>query len=198
MSDQPRDVADLVRLLARLRGDAESSGEPDVDTAVLATVGSDGRPGARTINLHITADDQLLFFTSRRSGKGLSESSDTPVSLCIYWKASRVQVTLGAIAHELPDDEADAVWSGRDRERQLLAYVSSLHPDAEPEAFAQAVERTRDAMSFDRVPRPDDWAAYVLSLERVVIWRAAWAHAGRRHIYTIEDGVVTVDDAPGL
>lgn len=196
MSASPQTVADLVKELARLRREAERAGELDVDTGVLATVTAAGRPAARTINVHFTPDGQLVFFVNRASDKGMALQSDSAVAVCLFWKASRVQVTLDAQAREQAADVADHLWTSRDRNAQLLALVAARHPGADAQTLKREFESVRRTLSFERVPRPDTWAAYALDLERVVIWRANWPQSGQRHQYKVDGDAVVADDVP--
>ena len=196
MSESPQTLAALVGELARLRREAERAGEPDVDTGVLATVTANGRPSARTINVHFAPDDQIVFFVNRSSDKGLALQASAAVALCLFWKASRVQVTLDAQARELDAPMADLLWASRDRNAQLLAWVAARHPGADAQTLRREFESARRALSFERVPRPDVWAAYALELERVVIWRANWPQSGRRRQYLVEGGSVILSDRP--
>lgn len=196
MNESLQTVAALVGELARLRREAERAGETDVDTGVLATVTADGRPTARTINVHFAPDHQIVFFVNRGSEKGVALQGNAAVALCLFWKASRVQVTLDAQARELGAQAADQIWASRDRNTQLLALVAARYPGADAQTLKREFESARRSLSFERVPRPESWTAYVLDLERVSVWRANWPQSGQRRLFQVDGDQVSAMEAP--
>jgi hypothetical protein len=99
-------------------------------TPVLATVGKDGTPNARTVVLR-DADatlQSLQFFTDRRSPK-ISELVHQPAAMLVFWsKRLNWQLRVRAeLAVQTTGLQVDAVW---DRLGQTAAAADYLSLDA--------------------------------------------------------------------
>lgn len=99
-------------------------------TPVLATVGKDGTPNARTVILR-DADaklQSLQFFTDRRSPK-ISELIHQPAAMLVFWsKRLNWQLRVRAeLAVQTTGPQVDAVW---DRLGQSAAAGDYLSTDA--------------------------------------------------------------------
>ena len=113
-------------------------------TPVLATVGKDGSPNARTVVLrHADANLQSLqFYTDRRSSK-IAELICKPRAMLVFWSKRlswqlRVQV---AMEVQTSGPQVDAVW---ERVSQSAAAGDYLSMDAPGSAFSVG-QATSDA-----------------------------------------------------
>jgi pyridoxamine 5'-phosphate oxidase len=111
-------------------------------TPVLATVGSDGSPNARTVVLRqVDANQQTLcFYTDARSLK-ISELAKEPKGVLAFWSARlnwqlRVKVAI-SVTTEGP--ELQARWQRVKQSASAADYMTHAAPGTElPEAYSRA------------------------------------------------------------
>jgi hypothetical protein len=111
-------------------------------TPVLATVGCDGSPNARTVVLRkVDANQQkLCFYTDARSEKVI-ELAKEPKAVFAFWSARlnwqlRVKVAI-SVATEGP--ELQALWQRVKQSASAADYMAPAAPGTErPEAYSNA------------------------------------------------------------
>jgi pyridoxamine 5'-phosphate oxidase len=161
----------------RWLGDAV--GEVDEPNAmILATADAQGRPSARTILLKAVDERGFVFFTNRRSRKGLEIAANPRAALVFPWLDVRRQVVVEGGVEPVPDEESDAYFATRPREARISAHAS---PQSEVLESREALERRRDeaaARFGDDVPRPEDWGGLRVVPEAVEFWQG---RANRLH-----------------
>jgi len=115
-------------------------------TPVLATVGKDGLPNARTVVLR-QADStlqQLQFYTDRRSPK-VSDLTHHPHAVLAFWSKRlnwQLRVRVNVVVHTA-GPEVDAVWKRVSQSAAAGDYLSASAPgDALASAQAASSEQT--------------------------------------------------------
>lgn len=111
-------------------------------TPVLATVGCDGSPNARTVVLRMVNANQQIFciYTDARSTK-VSELAKEPKAVLAFWSARldwqlRVKV---AISVTTDGPELQALWQKVQQSASAANYMATAAPGTErPEAFSSA------------------------------------------------------------
>lgn len=169
--------------------EADHRGEPEANTAALATADNSARPSVRTVYLHFTGDREPVFFVNRKSGKGRQIETNPRVALCLFWQFLRRQVILEGEARALEEAEADRLWQQRPRESALAAWAS--HPEChegDTDRLRQDLEQAKRAFDFEAVSRPAHWVGYRVSPDRIVFWNKNWRRAGRRLYERGSDG----------
>jgi general stress protein 26 len=103
-------------------------------TPVLATVGCDGSPNARTVVLRkVDANQQTLcFYTDARSAK-VSELAKEPKAVLVFWSARlnwqlRVKVAI-SVTTEGP--ELQAIWQQVQQSASAADYMAPAAPGTE-------------------------------------------------------------------
>jgi pyridoxamine 5'-phosphate oxidase len=161
----------------RWLGDAV--GEVDEPNAmILATADAQGRPSARTILLKAVDERGFVFFTNRRSRKGLEIAANPRAALVFPWLDARRQVVVEGAVEPVPEGESDAYFATRPREARISAHAS---PQSEVLESREALERRRDDASArfaDDVPRPEHWGGLRVVPEAVEFWQG---RANRLH-----------------
>jgi pyridoxine/pyridoxamine 5'-phosphate oxidase len=117
-------------------------------TPVLATVGCDGLPNARTVVLRkVDANQQTLcVYTDARSAK-VSELAKEPEALFAFWSPRlnwqlRVKVAM-VVTTDGP--ELEAIWQQVQQSAAAADYMATAAPGTErPEAYSSADTRSGD------------------------------------------------------
>jgi pyridoxamine 5'-phosphate oxidase len=171
---------DPLRQLERWIADAFAAevGEPNAMT--LATVDADGRPDARVVLLRRITDDAVVWFTDRRSAKGVQLAGTPHAALVLHWQPLERQVRLRGPVRELDDAESDAYFASRPRGSRLSAWAShQSRPTPSREAYEQQVEEVEARFAgVEDVPRPPYWGGYALTPVEVELWQG---RRSRRH-----------------
>jgi pyridoxamine 5'-phosphate oxidase len=183
---------DPLRQLERWIADAVAAqvGEPNAMT--LATVDGDGLPDARIVLLRQVTATSLVWFTDRRSAKGVQLAAAPHAALVFHWQPLERQVRLRGPVVPLDDDASDAYFATRPRGSQLSAWAShQSQPVATREDYEAQVEATEARFAHaDVVPRPPGWGGYVLTPDRVELWqgRRSRRHDRLRYVADASDG----------
>jgi pyridoxamine 5'-phosphate oxidase len=164
----PDPIAQFRRWLA----DAVDAGLPDANAMVVATVGADGTPAARTVLLKGVDDRGFVFYTNRTSRKGRDLAVNPRAALLFPWLALRRQVAVSGAVAPVADEESDAYFASRPRGSQLAAWASpqsATLPDraALDRRVAEAAARFGDGP----VPRPPFWGGYRVAPGEVELWQ---------------------------
>ena len=170
--------------LAAFRGwfaEAAGAGIVEPNAMVLATVGADGVPAARTVLLKGFDDAGLRFFTSLGSAKAADLAANPVAALVFPWHAMSRQVRVVGAVEALDRDAVEAYFAVRPRESQLGAWASAQSTvvgsrRALDDALAEVEARFPEAAG--PVPVPPGWGGY-----RVVptSWEFWAGRTGRLH-----------------
>ena len=145
----------------------------DLNAVILATTDADGWPTARAVLLKGLDERGFVFYTNRRSPKGLDLDRSHRASLCFLWHPLERQVRVVGTVEHLPDDESDAYFASRPRGAQIAASAS---PQSEVIADRAELERlTAEAearfAASGTVPRPPHWGGYLVRPVTVEFWQ---------------------------
>jgi pyridoxamine 5'-phosphate oxidase len=149
------------------------AGLPEPNAMVLATVGRNAAPSARTVLLRGLDARGLAFHTNRRSTKGRELAANPHAVVVFPWIAIHRQIVAAGTVTPLSDAESDDYWSSRPVESRLSALAS---PQSEVVPSRQALEQLRAARAaVGDLARPAHWGGYRLSPMSVEFWQ------GREH-----------------
>jgi pyridoxamine 5'-phosphate oxidase len=180
MTDDPRYREAMDMLLEWIR-EAEHRGEPEANTAALATADMSARPSVRTVYVQFTQDGAPAFFVNGKSGKGRQVETNPRVALCFFWQPLHRQIILEGEAGALEDPEADRLWLQRPRESALAAWASQQElPEGDTGRLQENLEQAKRAFDFEVVSRPQHWVGYRIAPDRIGFWNKNWRRAGRR------------------
>lgn len=147
----------------------------EANAMVLATIGPDG-PTSRAVLLREIVDSEFVFYTNRNSRKGRDIASDARVSLLFPWFSLHRQVRIDGVANPVSDEMNDAYFAARPRESQAGAAAS---PQSQPvPSRAWLDERVAEALTQDRIERPEHWGGYGVAPVRFEFWQG---RQGRLH-----------------
>lgn len=171
---------DPLELFGRWFVDAAGSGVVEPNAMVLATVGGDGWPQARTVLLKGYDERGLRFFTSTVSDKAAALAATPRAALVFPWHAVERQVRVAGQVQRLPVEEVAEYFETRPRESQLGAWASpqSRAVDSRADLERMLAEAEARFPEGTPVPRPPAWGGY-----RVVplSWEFWAGRPGRLH-----------------
>ncbi len=156
----------------------DGAGVVEPNAMVLATVGADGTPSARTVLLKGYAPDGLRFFTNLGSAKARDLAADPRCALVFPWHAVSRQVRVTGEAVLLGRDAVDAYFAGRPRESQLGAWASEQSTVVGSRADLDAALAQAQGRFPGEVPTPPGWGGYLVVPSSWEFWAG---RAGRLH-----------------
>ena len=151
----------------------------------LATVDPDGSLSLRTVLLKGFDERGAVFYTNRRSRKGVALDSGSPAALLLHWDSLLRQIGIeGSVSH-VDDAESDAYFASRPRGAQLGAWASRQSQPVENRAALEAaVAEAARRFEGSPVPRPPHWGGYRVALQRIEFWQGRLDRVHDRAIYT--------------
>jgi pyridoxamine 5'-phosphate oxidase len=176
--DESRAPEDPLALFTVWFAEVTAAGVAEPNAMVLATVGADGWPAARTVLLKGYDAKGLRFYTNTASAKATELAANPRAALVFPWHPVQRQVRVTGTVERLPDDIVAAYFATRPRDSQLGAWASPQ--SAVVASRAELDERLAEvAARFPaEVPVPPHWGGY-----RVVPagWEFWVGRAGRLH-----------------
>ncbi len=178
--------------LAELREwieEARAAGLAQPASVAFVTVGADGRPSARTVNLKRLEDDALVFTTALWTRKAREVEANPSVALLFHWHSLGRQVHLTGTAVRAERALAEELFDQRDVAHRFQTAVSrqgepidGLDPLRDRLAHLAEVQETPPAC-------PQDWGALRVHPETVELWRESPDRLHERRLFERdEDG----------
>ena len=176
------DVDDLgpdpVVAFGRWFADAAAAGVAEPNAMVLATVGADGAPAARTVLLKGYDGRGLRFFTNLGSAKAADLAANPRAALVFPWHQIGRQVRVTGAVIGLGRDEVEAYFATRPRDAQVGAWASPQSQVVASRAELDAALAEVEARFPAEVPTPPGWGGFRLVPE---VWEFWAGRTGRLH-----------------
>jgi len=180
---QPVDREDPLLLLGEWIEEARAQGLAQPGSVAFVTVGADGRPSARTVNLKRLEGDALVFTTALWTRKARDVEANPNVALLFQWPALGRQAHVMGRAEQADRALAEQLFSERDLFHQLQTVVSrqgepidDLGPIRERLGHLAEVQETAPAC-------PPDWGALRVRPESVELWSEAEDRIHERRLF---------------
>lgn len=158
---------------------ARQTALPNPNAMTLATADVDGRPSARIVLLKEIDQKGAVFHTHREGRKGRELEANPHAALVFHWDELQRQVRIEGEVSLVSDEESDAYFATRPRERQLGAWASrQSEPAADRAALDESVREAQQRFEGKPVPRPSHWGGYRVSLQSIEFWQG---HEHRLH-----------------
>lgn len=166
--------------------EARAAGVPQPGSVAFVTVGAEGRPSARTVNLKRLEDDALVFTSALWTRKAKEIEANPHVALLFQWPA------LGRQAHVIGKAEiaeralAEELFGERDLLHQLQTVVSR---QGEP---IDDLDRLRDRLAHlsevqETAPAcPQDWGALRVRPDAIELWSESPDRIHERRLFERE------------
>ena len=163
--------------------EARAAGVPQPGSVAFVTVGSEGRPSARTVNLKRLEADALVFTTALWTRKAREVEANPHVALLFHWPALGRQAHVAGKAAVAERALAEELFDQRDLLHQLQTVVSrqgepidDLDPLRGRLAHLAQVQETAPAC-------PPDWGALRVHPEAIELWSESPDRIHERHLY---------------
>jgi pyridoxamine 5'-phosphate oxidase len=182
-------VSNPLRELGRWIEEARTEGLAQPGSVAFVTVGADGRPSARTVNLKRLEDDALVFTSAMWTRKAREIAANPHVSLLFHWPSLGRQAHVAGTAAFAERALAEELFAERDLLHQLQTVVSrqgepieDLAPIRDRLEHLAEVQETAPAC-------PPDWGALRVRPEAIELWSEASDRIHERRLYErTEDG----------
>ena len=166
--------------------EALAAGEPDRTAMILATVGADGYPSARTVLLKAHDARGFVFYTHLDGRKGRELQANPRAALLFYWPRVRnaVQVRVEGDVEIVFDAEADAYFASRPRGSQAGAWASRQSETLDSrDAFEAGLAEIEARFADQPIPRPTRWTGFRVKPRAVEFWYGAQFRLHERWLY---------------
>jgi pyridoxamine 5'-phosphate oxidase len=149
----------------------------------FVTVGAEGRPSARTVNLKRLEDDALVFTSALWTRKAREIEANPHVALLFQWPALGRQAQVAGRAVVAERALAEELFGERDLLHQLQTVVSrqgkpidDLDPLRDRLAHLAQVQETAP-------PCPPDWGALRVRPDAIELWSEASDRIHERRLF---------------
>ena len=169
---------DPVVAFGRWFADVAAAGVVEPNAMVLATVGFDGEPAARTVLLKGYDGHGLRFFTNLGSAKAAELAANPRAALVFPWHPVSRQVRVTGSVERLSRDAVEAYFATRPRESQLGAWASPQSQVVGSRAELDAALADAAARFPGEVPPPPGWGGFQVVPD---VWEFWAGRSGRLH-----------------
>lgn len=166
--------------------EAREEGLPQPGSVAFITVGAEGRPSARTVNLKRMEDDALVFTSALWTRKAKEIEANPHVALLFHWPALGRQAHVTGEAALAERALAEELFDQRDLFHQLQTVVSrqgepieDLDPLRDKLAHLAQVQETAPAC-------PQDWGALRVRPNAIELWSEAPDRIHERRLFERE------------
>jgi pyridoxamine 5'-phosphate oxidase len=157
---------------ARWMTEAEAAEPSDPNAMTVVTVGSGGKPSARTILLKGVDGRGFVFFTNTLSRKGEELGANAMIALLFYWKSLGRQIRIEGKVEPVSTAEADAYYATRPRISRLGAWASDQsRPLSSRGELEHRLKQFEDRYPGEAIPRPPHWSGYRVLPDRFEFWQ---------------------------
>jgi pyridoxamine 5'-phosphate oxidase len=160
--------------------------QPNPNSMVLATSGTDARPTARVVLCKdvVPVPGFIVFYTNYLSAKGRQLKGNPRAAAVMHWDALHRQVRIEGPVSQATAAASDAYFASRAWQSRIGAWASAQsEPIASRALLLDAVQDTArrfgaptpgspgadDSLKVT-IPRPPQWGGYQLWAEAVELW----------------------------
>lgn len=163
-------------------------GEPNA--MVLATIGLDGLPNARTVLLKELDPAGLVFYTNTNSTKGEELQAAPLAAVVLPWHPMYRQVRVRGVAETVSRELATEYFQSRPRGSQVAAWASAQSQliASRSQLVDQVKQIERRFAGLDVLPLPDFWGGYRIRPVEIELWVGRVSRLHDRWVWQSVDG----------
>jgi pyridoxamine 5'-phosphate oxidase len=181
--------------IGELRGwveEARAAAIPHPASVAFVTVGEDGAPSARTVNLKRLEDDGLVFTSALWTRKAREIEANPRVALLFHWAGLGRQVHVTGKAMLAERSLAEQLFAERDPLHQLQTVVS--RQGEEIDDLAPLRDRLEHLAAAQETPPscPGDWGAFRVRPTALEFWSESADRLHERRLFTRDDTTWTL------
>ncbi|MDP7008498.1 MAG: pyridoxamine 5'-phosphate oxidase [Phycisphaerales bacterium] len=152
---------------------------PNPLAAAFTTVDREQRPSSRMVLLKGFDAQGAVLYTNYESDKAKDVEQNQNVSLLFHWDYKQRQLRIQGKAERVDEEESDVYFATREKLSQVGAWASDQSRPLKSRAVLMAKVAALMAKWVGRkVPRPEHWGGYRVSLDVIEFWQG---HDGRLH-----------------
>lgn len=154
-------------------GEAEEFGIEAPNAMSLATASKEGLPTIRTVLLKDYDKNGFVFFTNYGSQKAQQIEENPHASLLFPWITMGRQVIVKGSVARVSKKESLNYFLSRPRLSQLGAWASNQSKSVDTRALLdQAFQQIKTRFQEGKIPLPDFWGGYRVSVETIEFWQS--------------------------
>lgn len=145
---------------------------PEPNAMTLATVGADGRPGARIVLLKGVEPEGFLFYTNYESRKGQELAAHPWGALVFWWAELERQVRIEGAVERISAAQSDQYFYSRPLGSRLGAWASEQSRVIGDRTLLEDRLAAFKAQYPDgEIPRPSHWGGFRLRPDVMEFWQ---------------------------
>lgn len=176
---------DPIAIFARWFAQAQQTEPADPHACVLASVGADGAPDARTVLMKGFEGGRFIIHTNRESAKGGQLLTEPRAALVFHWKSLGRQVRVRGPATPIEQSEADAYYGQRAVGSRIGAIASrQSRPIASREELAGRIAELEAHYKGGAPERPAYWRGFAVTALELEFWQDREFRIHDRRLFT--------------
>lgn len=136
----------------------------------LATVSPDKKPSTRIVQFSIDDNNAIKFFTHEATNKVEHLAHNPNVSLNVWLKEQRKQVTVDGQVTPLPLEELENIWATMPRWMQLRFMASDHKSSMEDKSVMEQALGELEKQYPDTVPMPEEFVGFTIDSQIVTFY----------------------------
>lgn len=159
--------------------------DPNLDSMVLATVSTEGKPSVRVVLYKGISQGGFLIYTNYHSRKAQDLLANPSAALVFYWPKIYRQVRIEGEATKITKEESQQYFDTRHFESKIAAWVSEQSQTIpNREHLIKRHQKYRKEFKRDEVRCPDFWGGFRISPISMEFWIGREYRLHDRFLYT--------------
>jgi pyridoxamine 5'-phosphate oxidase len=152
----------------------------------LSTIGLDGFPNARFLELKDVIDDTFIITGPSSSRKGEEIAASDKVAITCWWTATERQIRIQGRAVKITNDLADEYFYKRSIESQIISKISKQGQIIENmDTLLTEIEIFKAHQEKARIQRPENWSGYAVTPVRIEFLAFSKTRFHNRKLYEL-------------